>query len=230
MKHFSVGILLHIGWLAVCLCPIPFLVFQKQWVAAGCLGVLASMAVYQLYLYATNVNRKLARFFESVQYSDFAIKFRADNTLGNSFSEINQEFNKVLEAFRQTRAEKEANLQYLNTIVQQISTFHRVREELRIAATDHTGRLFNGLQEYKLPRLPLQKSVIREALKQILVASQVNQRLLVGQKNSSKLKKGRHTQTVKLSPQPHSAETLGLRNCRPSFKPSRTKSSSVPSR
>lgn len=81
-------------------------------------------------------------------------------------------------------------------IVQQISTFHRVREELRIAATDHTGRLFDGLQEYKLPRLPLHKSVIREALKQILVASQVNQRLLVGQKNSSKLKKGRHTQTV----------------------------------
>ncbi|TAH08264.1 MAG: PAS domain-containing protein [Runella slithyformis] len=138
MKHFSVGILLHIGWLAICLCPIPLLIFQKQWVAAGGLGVLSSIAVYQLYLYATNVNRKLARFFESVQYSDFAIKFRSDNTLGESFSEINQEFNKVLEAFRQTRAEKEANLQYLNTIVQQIST--------GLLAFDGDGRveLLNG--------------------------------------------------------------------------------------
>ena len=122
MKHFSVGILWRIFWLAACLCPLPFLAVEKQWVAVGCLGVLGIMAAYQLYLYATNINRKLSRFFESVQYSDFAIKFRSDNVLGPSFGEINQEFNKVLEAFRQTRAEKEANLQYLNTIVQQIST------------------------------------------------------------------------------------------------------------
>ena len=122
MKHFSVGILWRIFWLAACLCPLPFLVVEKQWVGVGCLGILAIMAAYQLYLFATNINRKLSRFFESVQYSDFAIKFRSDNILGPSFSEINQEFNKVLEAFRQTRAEKEANLQYLNTIVQQIST------------------------------------------------------------------------------------------------------------
>lgn len=81
-------------------------------------------------------------------------------------------------------------------IVQQISTFHRVREELRIANADHDGRLFFNNLEYKLPRLPIQKSIVRDALKQILVASQVNQRLLVGQKNLSKLKKGRHLQRV----------------------------------
>jgi two-component system, NtrC family, nitrogen regulation sensor histidine kinase NtrY len=122
MKHFSTGVLLRIVWLAVCVGPLPFLWVQKQWVGVGCLSILAGIAAYQLYYYTTNINRKLTRFFESVQYSDFAIKFRADNALGKSFSEVNQEFNKVLEAFRQTRAEKEANLQYLNTIVQQIST------------------------------------------------------------------------------------------------------------
>ena len=138
MKHFSIGIIWHIFWLAACLCPLPFLVVEKQWVAVGCLSILSVMAAYQLYLYATNINRKLSRFFESVQYSDFAIKFRSDNILGSSFSEINQEFNKVLEAFRQTRAEKEANLQYLNTIVQQIST--------GLLAFDSNGRveLSNG--------------------------------------------------------------------------------------
>ncbi|GBH08422.1 hypothetical protein KPSA1_01796 [Pseudomonas syringae pv. actinidiae] len=37
-------------------------------------------------------------------------------------------------------------------------------------------------------------------------------------------------QTLKLSPQPHSPRELGLLNLKPSFNPSRTKSSSVPSR
>src|ERR1700719_2092836 len=35
---------------------------------------------------------------------------------------------------------------------------------------------------------------------------------------------------LKLSPQPHSSFTFGLLNLKPSFKPSRVKSSSVPSR
>ncbi len=38
------------------------------------------------------------------------------------------------------------------------------------------------------------------------------------------------THTLKLSPQPHSSFTFGLLNLNPSFSPSRTKSSSVPSR
>ena len=81
-------------------------------------------------------------------------------------------------------------------IVQQISTFHRVREELRLANADHEGRIYQNNLEYRLPKLQLQKSVIREALKQILVASQVNQRLLVTQTNRSKTKKGKHVQKV----------------------------------
>jgi nitrogen fixation/metabolism regulation signal transduction histidine kinase len=42
--------------------------------------------------------------------------------MGDTFEELNQQFNEVLTAFRQARAEKEANLQYLNTIVQHIGT------------------------------------------------------------------------------------------------------------
>jgi nitrogen fixation/metabolism regulation signal transduction histidine kinase len=41
--------------------------------------------------------------------------------MGRSFRMLNHQFNEVLEAFRQTRAEKEANLKYIDTIVQHIS-------------------------------------------------------------------------------------------------------------
>lgn len=72
--------------------------------------------------YVTDTNRRLARFFESVRYSDFAIRFSSGKEKGASFEAVNRQFNEVLEAFRQTRAEKEANLLFLNTIVQHLGT------------------------------------------------------------------------------------------------------------
>ena len=77
--------------------------------------------IINLYRYVTSLNRKLTRFLESVRYSDFAVAFRADSNLGPTFHELNEQFNEVLDAFRQARAEKEANLHYVNTIVQHVS-------------------------------------------------------------------------------------------------------------
>ncbi|MEZ4900834.1 MAG: ATP-binding protein [Spirosomataceae bacterium] len=122
MKHFSIGVLWRIGWLVVCVGTAVYFWEKQQWTLMALLGLLSGIATWQLYYYVTNINRKLARFFESVRYSDFAVKFRFDDKMGSSFREINQQFNEVMEAFRLARAEKEANLQYLNTIVQQIST------------------------------------------------------------------------------------------------------------
>ena len=77
--------------------------------------------IANLYRYVTSLNRKLTRFLESVRYSDFAVAFRADNNLGPTFHQLNDQFNEVLDAFRQARAEKEANLHYVNTIVQHVN-------------------------------------------------------------------------------------------------------------
>lgn len=88
------------------------------------LAVLLFVVLWQcfrLHYFLTRVNRKLTLFLQSIHYSDFSIRFSADNKLGDSFRDLNQQFNQVLEAFREARAEKEANLKYIDTIVQQIS-------------------------------------------------------------------------------------------------------------
>ncbi|MCU0326114.1 MAG: ATP-binding protein [Spirosomaceae bacterium] len=121
MKNFSIGITWRILVLAVFICPIPFLINQKNWLLVFLLGSISISLLFNLFHYVNNINRKLARFFESVRYSDFAVKFRSDDKLGKSFQEVNQQLNGVLEAFRQARAEKEANLQYINTIVQHVN-------------------------------------------------------------------------------------------------------------
>ncbi|MCW5922835.1 MAG: histidine kinase [Saprospiraceae bacterium] len=96
---------------------------EKGWFLPFALSALAALvAAFSLFRYVNDTNRRLARFFESVRYSDFAIRFSSGKEKGDSFAEVNRQFNEVLEAFRQTRAEKEANLLFLNTIVQHLST------------------------------------------------------------------------------------------------------------
>ncbi|MCE7058835.1 PAS domain-containing sensor histidine kinase [Dyadobacter sp. CY343] len=124
LRHFSIMIMIRIA-------VIILSVIALAWLAARhtnemLVYVLGTIFIFVqaslLYQYVTNVNRKLTYFLESVRYSDFTINFRSDNKMGRTFKELNQQFNEVLHAFRQARAEKEANLQYLNTIVQHIGT------------------------------------------------------------------------------------------------------------
>jgi len=94
-----------------------------NWFLPAVLLIIAAIvAAFSLFRYVNDTNRRLARFFESVRYSDFAIRFSSAKEKGDSFADVNRQFNEVLEAFRQTRAEKEANLLFLNTIVQHLST------------------------------------------------------------------------------------------------------------
>ena len=90
--------------------------------AAGLTGVIIITQLVELFRFASQTNRKLTRFLESVKYSDFISGFATDNKLGKSFRDLNTAFNEVLEAFRKARSEKEENWQYLNTVVQQVRT------------------------------------------------------------------------------------------------------------
>lgn len=87
--------------------------------------LLVGLIVYRgvnLFYYSNSTNRKLIRFFDSIQYDDFSIKFSSDNTYGKSFQGLNQQFNRVLESFRKIRAENEASLHLVNTIIQNVQT------------------------------------------------------------------------------------------------------------
>ena len=91
-------------------------------VSAVIIAVFALASVIELIKYNTSTNRKITKFLEAVKYSDFSTGFTADNNLGESFKSLNTEFNKVLEAFRKARSEKEEHWQYLNTVIQHVNT------------------------------------------------------------------------------------------------------------
>jgi nitrogen fixation/metabolism regulation signal transduction histidine kinase len=96
-----------------------------------------------LFRFTEITNKKLKRFLESVEYSDFSVGFSHDNSLGKSFKELNKAFNAVLDAFRQARAEKEENLNYLNTVVQHVTTgLLSFDEEGNVGLINNTAKRF----------------------------------------------------------------------------------------
>jgi nitrogen fixation/metabolism regulation signal transduction histidine kinase len=129
-KRFALGLIWRIVFIIMLAAAMAYCIMQEYlfkgstiyWLGAALLFILIVYRGVNLFNYANSTNRKLIRFFDSIQYDDFTIKFASDNTYGKSFQQLNQQFNKVLESFRKIRAENEANLQLVNTIIQNVQT------------------------------------------------------------------------------------------------------------
>ncbi len=83
-------------------------------------GILLAIAVVNLIYYVNQTNRDLANFFASITYNDFTTTASAGHK-GQSFGELYRQFNFINKKFQEVRAEKEANHQFLHTIVEHIN-------------------------------------------------------------------------------------------------------------
>ncbi len=120
---FRTGIILRV--IIICLSTFIFVYLvsiNQRYASAIIVGVIIIFEIAELFHFATVTNKKINRFLESIRYSDFSSSFSYDNKLGKSFKELNAAFNNVADAFRKERSEKEEHLNYLNTIVQHVTT------------------------------------------------------------------------------------------------------------
>ncbi|NJN41427.1 MAG: GHKL domain-containing protein [Flammeovirgaceae bacterium] len=146
-NDFRFRVALRVILLGLTLALIIFMISQPNMIfATGLTGAVLLFQFLELYRFVSQTNRKLTRFLESIKYSDFISGFTADNKLGRSFRELNTALNEVLEAFRNTRSEKEEHWQYLNTVVQQVRTgILSFDEEGNIQLINANARKFIGL-------------------------------------------------------------------------------------
>ena len=122
-KGFRIRVIIRVLLIALTIVAMLYTLLQLKAVFAFIiLLVVLGIQLYDLFHFVENTNRKLTRFLESIRYSDFVSTFTTDSKLGDSFKDLNLAFNEVLDAFRQARSEKEANLHFLNTIVEHVST------------------------------------------------------------------------------------------------------------
>ncbi|MCK5370568.1 MAG: histidine kinase, partial [Cyclobacteriaceae bacterium] len=120
---FRIGVLFRVIIISLTTFLFVYLVsFNEKYVSAVIVAGAIIIEIIDLFRFTTVTNKKITKFLESIRYSDFSSSFSYDNKLGKSFRELNKSFNNVADAFRKERAEKEEHLNYLNTIVQHVTT------------------------------------------------------------------------------------------------------------
>jgi nitrogen fixation/metabolism regulation signal transduction histidine kinase len=119
-KRFGVIVFLRTIVLCVSAFILIYLLTRTSFIATPFIVALIIVAqMYSLVHYVQKTNRDIARFFDSIKYSDFSQSFRS-TVKGSSFEELSNAFSEVIDEFRKTRAEKEEHYRYLQIVVQHI--------------------------------------------------------------------------------------------------------------
>ncbi|MDE2890871.1 MAG: ATP-binding protein [Gemmatimonadota bacterium] len=119
-RHFRTLCIVRVAFLCATICALAYVLFETSYYTT--VLILAGMTLYQAYAlihYVERTSRDLTRFLQAVRYEDFSQSF-SGRGLGAAFDDLKEAFNEVLNAFRRTRAEKEENFQYLQTVVQHV--------------------------------------------------------------------------------------------------------------
>lgn len=111
--------------------------------------MVVAFQVYYLFYYLNRSNREVIGFLKTIKYDDFTHSYPEHRT-GSSLDELFKGFNDVMRKFREIRAEKEAQYQYLKTIVQHVGigiiTFDREGE---IQIMNAAARKLLGVRQIK---------------------------------------------------------------------------------
>lgn len=120
LKRFSVVVFIRTVILCLSVFLLIYLLTDTSFVATPFIVTLLVIGqIYLLVQYVQKTNREIARFFDSIRYSDFSQSFRP-TVKGSSFEELNNALAQVIEQFRKTRGEKEEQYRYLQIVVQHV--------------------------------------------------------------------------------------------------------------
>ncbi|NLF44333.1 MAG: ATP-binding protein, partial [Bacteroidales bacterium] len=120
-KNFRFNIVLRILLIVISVVVLLSIIKKTEFFISS--GILILIIVFQtasLVKYVERTNRRLKVFLESIRHSDFVSSF-SDHGLGKSFDELNLAFNDVINEFKKTRAAREEQFNYLQTLVQHIN-------------------------------------------------------------------------------------------------------------
>ncbi|EAY24608.1 sensor histidine kinase [Microscilla marina] len=119
-KLFRTGLIFRILILALSIFGFTWLLLQTSYyISMFTLSCIIFIQVGMLIRYTERTNVAYSKFLDSIEYDDFSQTYTSRG-LGQSFDNLNTQFNRVIQKFQEVRAEKEAQYHYLKTIVQHI--------------------------------------------------------------------------------------------------------------
>ena len=117
LRRFKINIIFRILILSMLLAGIILSIIKGLYLTAGFLLLMVVFLILNIIRYVEQTNRDVANFVAGIKFDDFTTSSSAHHK-GKSFGEMYDVFNLVNQKFRDIRAEKEANHQFLQTMVE----------------------------------------------------------------------------------------------------------------
>ena len=119
-KDFRLRVISRVVFLTLTISILFYLIFSQTYFIT--VAFVAGLVVYQVSAMVNlleNTNREVIDFLSSIRYDDFSQSYQLTGR-GGTFDQLNNEFNKVIQNFKNIRNEKEAEYQYLKNIIHHI--------------------------------------------------------------------------------------------------------------
>ena len=111
--------------------------------------VIIVFQIVSLFSHVNKTNREIVGFLQTIKYDDFSQTY-SDHNEGSGFKELYKEFNEVIRKFRDVRADREAQYQYLKTIVQHVGIGIITFDELgEVQIMNASARNLLGVEQIK---------------------------------------------------------------------------------
>lgn len=123
MRNFKFGIFTTIRIIIILgLCIVFGFIFGKSDLFFSQIIVLSMILLlsFELIRFVTRTNRNLTKLFSSIRHQDFSVSF-SPTKLGNSFDDLSASFSEIIKSFRNAKIEKEAQLQLLQVLIDQVN-------------------------------------------------------------------------------------------------------------
>lgn len=119
LYNFRINVISRVAFLIVLIFGLTYSYLTASYPSTILLGLILVGLVGNLVYYINQTNRDLGNFFNSLAYNDFTTNTSGGHK-GKSFRELHQQLNLINSKFQEIRADKEANHQFLSTIVEHV--------------------------------------------------------------------------------------------------------------
>jgi two-component system, NtrC family, nitrogen regulation sensor histidine kinase NtrY len=145
-KNFRFQLVVRVILLNITILSIFWLILRSNYyITTLSLSLIAILEVILMIHYVERTNLMFVKFLNAIRYDDYTQTYTVKG-LGRSFDNLNREFNQVVQKFQEVRADREAQYDYLNTIVQHIGIGLLVfGENGKIQLLNPTGKNLLGL-------------------------------------------------------------------------------------
>jgi two-component system nitrogen regulation sensor histidine kinase NtrY len=119
LKRFSILVILRVLLLCCTILSFAWVIQQQMFFNQFTLAILFILQIAELIRFVNYTNRELSRFLLGIKHADFTISFQQAH-LGRSFRDLEDSMHTILQAYKQVKIEKEAQYQFLQTLVRKL--------------------------------------------------------------------------------------------------------------